>query len=422
MAIIQLNSTNKNFGYIIKKNPSSGMQLKSIRQGTAFGWYSNNDTSFNILFKDADNAVSYGDQEFEYLNTSRYNSPVFVLNAISEFFSTTVKDEAEIDKDSGEKSVYINMVNIKYKHQIEHFKKYFPEFNLEIENYVSKSFSIKISTNESFHKLLNYINLMMIFIALTSDEYIQLDQTSVEKYLNSIERLDAPFFIRYLFSRNMFRSKKQFLKYKSRLESTKLYTSVNMAFGDTATQRRNEIRKLLNFDKPIVDVGCGEGFYAIPFSMNLEENNTYHAIDIEEALTGQVERKAIKKEIKNIKTYNHIDEFLKSYTNENVDIILTEVIEHMPIEESRKLIQKIVHSIDFDKFIITVPNKEFNKFYMIGENEFRHDDHDWEPTKLEFISLMQDEIPFKFKMEYIDIGDTIDNISTSIGCVITKCS
>lgn len=420
MAIIQVTSENPDFGFIIRKNPASGMQIKSIRQGTAFGWYSKNDTAFNIFFKDADNAVSFGDQEFEYLNTSRYNSPVFVLSAIGEFFSSTVKEQIDIDVDNGEKTFFVNMVDIKYMHQIKHFEKYFPEFSIELVNHAAKSYSLKVTTTQSFHKLLNYMNLMMIFVALTSDEYIQFDQASIEKYLNSIERLDAPFFIRYLFSRNMFRSKKQFTKYKDRLENTNLYTTVNMSFGDTATQRRDEIRKMLQFDKPILDVGCGEGFYAIPFAMNLAVDKTYHAIDIDPALTKTVKNKAAKKDLKNIEVYNHIDEFLKSYNGEVVDIILTEVIEHMPIEESRNLIQKIVSSVKFDKFIVTVPNKDFNQFYMIGEGEFRHDDHDWEPTENEFQQLMKDEIPFDFKMDFVSIGDTIDGISTSVGCVITK--
>lgn len=420
MAIIQLNYTNPDFGFIIRKNPESGMQLKNIRQGIAFGWYSNNNTTFNIFFKDADNAVSFGDQEFEYLDTTRYNSPVFVLNAISEFFSSTVKEEIDVDKQGEEKSLYINMVNIKHKKQIYHFKKYFSEFKIEMDNYVAKSFSLKLSTTESFHKLLNYTNLMMIFIVITSDEYIQLDQNSVEKYLASIEKLDAPFFIRYLFARNMFRSKKQFEKYKTRLETTNRYDSINMAFGDTATQRRNEIRKIFQFDKPIVDVGCGEGFYAIPFSMNLSDDKIYHAIDIVPELTDAVKKKAAKKELKNIQVYNHIDEFIETYDGGVMDILLTEVIEHMPQDQSIELLNGIIENIKFDKFVVTVPNQDFNQFYMIGDGEYRHKDHDWEPTEVEFQTFMKKVIPDDYKLNFVNIGDTIDGISTSIGCVITK--
>lgn len=420
MAIIQVRTEDPNFGYIIRKNPSSGMQLRGIRKGTAFGWYSDNDTAFNVFFKDADNAVSFGDQEFEYLNTSRYNSPMFVLNAISEFFSSPVKEQIDLDVDGIEKAFFINMIDIKSILQIRHFEKYFPDFSIDCTLYTAKSYSVTIRTTKSFHLLFNYANLLMMFVALTSNEYIQLDQGSIEKYLTSIERLDAPFFIRYLFSRNVFKSKGQFNKYRARLENSKLYDDVKMEYGDTSIQRRNVIRSLLTFDKHMLDVGCGEGFYAIPFSQNLKDDSIYYAIDIDETLTKSVCKKAKKHDIKNISVYNHIDEFLKKYNNENIDVILTEVIEHMPISESKKLIQKIILDVNFDKFIITVPNKDFNKFYMIGDDESRHDDHDWEPTQTEFTELIEKEIPIIFNIEFINIGDTVNGISTSIGCVITK--
>lgn len=419
MAIIQVNSKDPNFGFIIKKNPASGMQLREIRQGTTFGWYSNNNESFNILFKDADNAVSFGDQEFEYLNTSRYNSSLFVLSAVSEFFSSNVKDESTYDTDTLEKSFMVNMIDIRLLRQLTHFEKYFPDFKISYELYCAKSYKLTISTTKSFHLLFNYVNLLMLFIVLTSDEYILLDQTAIEKYLNSIERLDAPFFIRYLFSRNLLKSKKEFEKYKARLENTTLYDSVKMMHGDTALQRRTKIQKLIPFNKPILDIGCGEGFYAIPFSMNIKDKN-YFAIDIDHNLTNIVNSKAKRKDITNITTFNDINSFITTYNNEEVDVILTEVIEHMPLENSKILVNTVLDKINFDRFIITVPNKDFNKFYMIDENEFRHDDHKWEPSEIEFQSLMSDLVPFKYKLEFINIGDTINGISTSIGCIITK--
>lgn len=54
----------------------------------AYGWYTD-PTTFNVYFKDADNEISYKrheQEQFEYLNVSRYNTPLFPLNAINEFF------------------------------------------------------------------------------------------------------------------------------------------------------------------------------------------------------------------------------------------------------------------------------------------------------------------------------------------------
>lgn len=100
MAIFQLKSNNPDFSYIIAKNPSSGMSIKTIRKGNAFAWYSTEDT-YNVYFKDADNEISYKEQAeemFEYLNTTRYCSTLFPLNAINTFFSSAFKKLHEKDQ------------------------------------------------------------------------------------------------------------------------------------------------------------------------------------------------------------------------------------------------------------------------------------------------------------------------------------
>ena len=58
MAIVQMKSTNPNYSFLLKKNPSTGMLLRSTRKGMAYGWYTDALT-FNVYFKDADNQISY---------------------------------------------------------------------------------------------------------------------------------------------------------------------------------------------------------------------------------------------------------------------------------------------------------------------------------------------------------------------------
>jgi hypothetical protein len=133
-----------------------------------------------------------------------------------------------------------------------------------------------------------------------------------------------------------------------------------------------------------------------------------------------VNNKAEKKEIKNITTYNRVANFLENYTKEEVDVILTEVIEHMPQNDSIELLTTIFENINFKKMVITVPNQEFNQFYLIEDGKFRHNDHKWEPKENEFHEFMNKIIPNHFKYEFIKIGDMVNKIHTSIGCVITK--
>ena len=44
MAIVQIKSTHPNFSFLIKKNPNSGMMLRSIHKGVAYGWYTDKQT------------------------------------------------------------------------------------------------------------------------------------------------------------------------------------------------------------------------------------------------------------------------------------------------------------------------------------------------------------------------------------------
>jgi len=416
MAYIQLNSNNPDFGYVIRKNPNAGMQMKPIRKGQSMAWFSNEGTSFNVFFKDADNDVSFGYQEFEYSNNSRYNSPMLVINVITEFFSSTVKELHEKDK-SFEKSFVIGALEVKQFSQIQNFEKYFPEFTIESTKIADKIYSLKIRTEKPWFDLLNYVNLMMIFVSLLSDDFVQLDKSNIEKYLAAIKRLDVPFFIRYLFSRMMLKSKGQFNKYKNLLEQSDRYEKISMQYGNTAMQRKDFISSKLEFNKPVLDIGCGEGFYAIDYAPKVDY---YHAIDIDENCLTTVKNKMKKKEIENISLYNSLDDYTKIENEEKVDIILTEVIEHMPQEDSRELLAEI-SKLDFGTLIVTVPNKEFNKFYELSENEMRHDDHDWEPTEEEYRTFMMNVLSYDFKnkdFEFFHIGDEIDGISTSLGCVI----
>lgn len=100
MAIVQVKSTNPSFSFVIRKNPGSGMLLRAVRKGMAYGWYTD-EATFNVYFKDADNEVSYKQHrqdQFEYLNVSRYNTPLFVLGAINEFLQRRLKRSIRVTR------------------------------------------------------------------------------------------------------------------------------------------------------------------------------------------------------------------------------------------------------------------------------------------------------------------------------------
>ncbi|WP_438431414.1 class I SAM-dependent methyltransferase [Gorillibacterium sp. sgz500922] len=418
MAIVQLRSTNPQFSFLIKKNPNTGMMLRSIRKGMAYGWYSD-PQSFNVYFKDADNEVSYKRDEgeaFEYLNVSRYNTPLFPLNAINEFFSAPLKGRDERDVDGYEHTLYVNMVHIERVHYVEFFEKHLKEFTFEIAHQAHKSYSLTMTTSKSLYHLLHAASVFCLFLSMFGNEYIDISDSILEKYIKSINVIDAPFYIRSLFARNFLNSRDRFHKFKGQLENTERYR-IRFAYGGTAFQRRAYIGNVLPFDKAILDVGCGEGFYAIPFAGKIE--GTYYAIDIQEELLEQVSRKAEAKEIENIVTFRSVDEFLESYNGEQVDVILTEVIEHMSQEEARRLILRICSEVEFDRFLITTPNADFNRYYELSG--FRHEDHKWELGKESFQAWMREIIrEADLHAEFVDVGDGVDDVQTTQGVIFQK--
>ena len=58
MAIIKLSSTNPKFSHVIMKNPASGMQIKTLRQGFSFGWFKD-ESEYCVYFKDSDDEISF---------------------------------------------------------------------------------------------------------------------------------------------------------------------------------------------------------------------------------------------------------------------------------------------------------------------------------------------------------------------------
>lgn len=418
MAVVQIRSTHPQFSFLIKKNPNSGMQLRSVRRGMAYGWYADEQT-YNVYFKDADNEVSYKQQEqepFEYLNVSRYNTPIFPLNAINEFFSAPLKSRDDRDTEGSVHTFFINMIHIEQTRYIEFFEKHLNDFTFEIRHQAHKSYSLTVTTGKSLYQLLHAVSVLCLFLSMRGNEYIDISDGILDKYIKSMHVIDAPFYIRSLFVRNFLSSRERFHKYKAELEKTGRY-EIQFAYGGTAQQRRSYIGGALAFDKSILDVGCGEGFYAIPFAGKIEGN--YYALDINEELLDKVKRKAEAKEIDNIVTFGSIDQFLESYNGERVDVILTEVIEHMSKEEAKRLIRQICAQIEFDSFIITTPNADFNSYYEL--NEFRHNDHKWEMGAEAFRQWMSDVlVEADVQTEFAAIGDGVNRIHTTQGVILKK--
>ena len=150
--------------------------------------------------------------------------------------------------------------------------------------------------------------------------------------------------------------------------------------------------------------------------MNKNFSSIYYAVDHDEKFERLAENIARRYDENNLVFFNSLEQF---DSKDSVNILLTEVIEHNPIEKAKGLIKKAL-SYNFNKLIITTPNSEFNQFYNM-DSEMRHDDHDFEPTRQEFQDLMKECTDNeKVNIEFFQLGDSLNGIQPTQGCVIMK--
>jgi 2-polyprenyl-3-methyl-5-hydroxy-6-metoxy-1,4-benzoquinol methylase len=431
MAFLQLKSTNPEYSYLIKKNPTSGLHARSLRKGTVFGYFSDEGRTYNIYFRDAFNDISYPeykDQEFEYVNTTRYGSSHFVLNALSELFRDAFKKRDEkLDPDGYTHTIILNMIHMDNKRTLNAFTKHFEECQIEAEEVARQYYRITFATNNSLYYLLNLINLFAVFV-VTRTETVNLarDEQTIEKYFSSMLVIDAPYFIRYQFKAELLRNKHLFKKHLMLLETSNLYP-IKMVYGDTLLMRQEAVRDELSLSNHIVDLGCGEGHAVATFASHLLKGKQYYAIDINEMCRNTVTKKTQRLELTNVHVLESLDSFFaQALPDGSFDFLLGEVIEHMTVEEATALVQRCLSFNarattrvyqNCNSVIITTPNADFNQFYFdIGDKEMRHPDHKFEFTKEQFKSWVNDlSLSEKYGIRIFDIGDTVNNIPVSLG-------
>ncbi len=429
MAFFQVSSTNPEFSFAISKNPTSEMLIKRIRQGNAFGWFNiGNSQAYNIIFRDASNEVSfkdYAEQEYEYLNISRYNSSLFLCSALTEFFDSALKKDSEFDKEGFEYTINIGMMhfaNVNFiKKILTHFKN---EYTIDATQIVGKNYSVTITTTKGIRKLLNFTILFSFFNAILSGEHLFIDDVLLEKYIKILNYLDAPYFVRYMVKCKLIKSQKQFERFKEALTASKLY-KIEMTHGDTHTQRIRFIKDyIFNEGNNVLDIGCGEGRYVTAIAGKLkDEGKIYIAFDTDEDAIGKTQFKINSRELTNAMLFNNIEQLFVAIKTElrngrNFDVIITEVIEHMTQEEAENLIKQFLSFPNVNSLIITTPNKDFNKYYY-EEDKPRRDDHIFEMPQEEFHQFLEKHFGYCDIAEHY-IGDLVDGIAPTLCAILKK--
>ena len=428
MAYLQINSTNPNLSYVLMKSPLSGMSLRRYRRGTYFGWYSNEAQTYNMYFKDGDDEVSFNTQEeeFEYNDTKRYNSPLAIQGAVNQFLHhlTNVKSDYTYDiQDKYDHELVINqlhMFDVKYLTLME---RYYPQFKVEYTELSPKNYRVSIKSTTCVRDLINFSYILSIFYhCLTDFKGTWVAEEEIFRYTTILNNLDSPYFIRYVIKSRVIKSPNKFNSVKAELEKCSTQV-IELEYGDTHSQRCDFIIDHISTSDEIIDLGCNNmTSYGLKLAKELNKTDiTYHAIDIDEEALKQAERKVNLKNLENVIFYNDLNDLIAIEYKQKFNIIMSEVFEHISLKEDTKIIKNIVKNLDFNKFIITTPNKDFNEYYNFTEDQTRLDDHVFEMTQNEFKNYF-DELLGKLPVtyEFYHIGDKVNGITPTQAIIISK--
>lgn len=430
MSLLTINSENPDFSYVLQKNPTTTpLTMRSLKYGTLFGFYSKKEANtFVIYFRDGDDEVSYPnspDEMFEYLNVTRYNSSLFIFHSIKEMLGHLENNrykDASKDVEGFENTVMINMAHIGVPKYLDFFARTISGFTLQYDQLVGKEYRITIKSKKSMHDMVNYLSLLSMFLVLINEnEYLFIDESLVERFIKVMNNLDVEYYIRYLFKLRVINEKPSvFKKFIPELEKCTKQKIVFKA-GDTHEQRIAFVTENLNFMFNIVDVGCGEGRYVVPFSKKVA---TVYAVDIDEKVREDLNHTLKKKGIENVMVMESIDDVNKyKMTEFPVDVICSEVIEHLELADVEPFLEKVMNISCAQRVIITTPNADFNQFYAL--EGFRHKDHKFEMNEIDFKNYMIDfvskyKLTDKFKFKFYGVGDSVNGIHVSQAIIFTR--
>lgn len=430
MSVLTLRSPNPDLSFIIQKNPNSVLETKkpysrAIRRGMAYGWFMK-DGSYRLWFKDHPHEVSYpmdeANPEFEYLDRTRYAHPYLMNSLVNDCFNTALKKRDEKDVDQGDfETVLETTVEIRSKSMVKHLTSQFTDLEkgraLTLKPIGGDAYVIQICGRSVYQVLNTAIVASVLMCTADPTIYVDLRGDRIDKYARCLHASDAPYFIRYLFNRNVFSNLDTFRKNKDQLDTP----TMDFAFGDTHRQRmdyvfpylKNKTRRAAK----IHEIGIGEGKYTVTLAGIYDDVVGWEP---EEELREKVVGKLTARELVENFTVNEglTSEFVEQNPLEfkDTDILVTEVFEHIEKDEATKLLKALL-STSFNRIIVTVPNVTFNELYKLDQ-PFRHDDHKWEPTINEFFawvtqaweSVGGDVKDIKFKT----VGDKVTFLDGSI--------
>ncbi len=404
--LISIKSENADLGYVIRKNPASGYKGMQQRKGVSVGFFNGPQQYIMRFFEGAD-TNSYPDKnagDFAYAVQSV--AALAALNLLWSYVKDAAVKPEERDTPTHQE-IEIVALRVESDKIVETFQHYFPEFVLTAVPYEhwNKNVRIKIEHEGTLSDLLCFVNTFLLLVAISNGgEYIETAPTVIEKYLSMALRLDPPYFVRYLLKTALLHDRGQFNKFKTRLEASEKY-DIQLVYGNTQQARQDWVRNYVK-SNIVLDVGCGEASYR----RVLKNVSEYYGVDPDDDVLHIARRKNPDDTF-----YNKLEDVPEIG---KCDILLIEVIEHIAANELPGFINDVLSRFDWEKVMITSPNKDFNQHYAL-ENGVRREDHINEMTTSEFWHFFS-EYNQIYDVHFFDVCDKVDGRPVTQGVVIER--
>lgn len=419
--IIDISSTNPQLSWILSKNPATTNVKpfsKKLRHGNVLGWYPQSDT-FRLYFVDGVGVSSFNQHsDFEYLDRTRYCSTYLPYAMLSNALATAING-TEFDTDQYSTKV-VFMVEFTNMHFVNNIAELFRSSKIEVNirqiqpDLPLYEFAISSNTVQLSLQGACVVSMLLFFImnrtidaSLSSDEF-------VERLFRFMHNIAAPYYVKYRIASRLL-TEQQFQAVSHYLTTD----TCIMNYGNTQEHRYRAIKNVLMTGPVLVDIGCGELFYENRLSKNYE---TVWAIDG----NAQVNDKNIEKsdawKITNVYPIHQLVDAEYVYNsptifNEDSIVLMTEVLEHVEYSFGEAIVLALL-GCNVKQIVATVPNAEFNQFYGLSHQHYRHDDHKWEAKSvqdfLQKIEVSYGEFKDLYNIEYHPCGDIVNGIPSTI--------
>lgn len=294
---------NKNFSWIINKNPDSFKDvpfIKKLKQGQVIGSFNNNNDEFDILFVDHPDKTSYISihQEYEYLDKTRYGSPYAGMDILKSVFNNNLSKDNELDtlpaslnfplKISSEYAFdgFINQLNtlknVNFLYSIFYESKHF--------KYVD--FTIKTS---SISETLSLSYVLLFLMSLYDRDFYYTPQSQMlEKVFKVLNKNNINYYIRHLICNSGIQNLNTFNELKSLINTD----SIKIIYGTNQEKRFSNIFAELDLkdEDKVIDIGCGEGYYVSRLAPLVKE---YYSFDFDKEAIYQLKKVLVRKNINN---------------------------------------------------------------------------------------------------------------------------